>query len=103
MTALQPPWLLALSATLALAACGDSHDDRVPPPNAATYSVAGSITGLTAAALLLQNNGAELARTSLRAIASTSMPVECADRILYSLVGSLQDRSVLTILEKVRR
>jgi len=54
-------WALMLAATSILAACGGGGGDDDPPPaTAATYSVGGTVTGLTSAGLVLALNGANI-------------------------------------------
>jgi hypothetical protein len=47
-----------IATALALAACGDNGSSNVdPPPDATTYVIGGTVTGLLGTGLVLQNNG----------------------------------------------
>lgn len=50
--------LLAFGMALLLAACGDSHHTRIDT-KPATYTIGGSISGLTTGGLVLRNDGAD--------------------------------------------
>jgi hypothetical protein len=56
-----PGSVVALVISFALAACGGGGDDDAapppPPPPPATYSITATVSGLTGAGLVLQNNG----------------------------------------------
>ncbi|MBF5041691.1 hypothetical protein FGE12_04760 [Aggregicoccus sp. 17bor-14] len=53
--------LTAVLASVALAACGgrDDNTDNNPPPPASTYSVGGTVSGLSGTGLKLKNNGGD--------------------------------------------
>lgn len=66
------PKFLLLCAIATLAACGSGSsnntiDNNVAPPSPTTYSVGGSVTGLTTGALVLKNNGGDALTASANA------------------------------------
>lgn len=56
-------WLM-VAMTLGLSACHVDDNGYLPPPAPIAYSIAGSITGLSAAGLVLQNEGSDSLRVS---------------------------------------
>lgn len=57
--------VMAVASALLLTACGNSGSDSsgnvtVPPPAGATYTIGGTVSGVTGAGLVLSNNGATL-------------------------------------------
>jgi Galactose oxidase, central domain len=58
-------WVGVMASAIVITACGNSGSDNsgggtTPPPTGTTYTIGGTITGLTGAGLILSNNGTTL-------------------------------------------
>ena len=80
--------LLASSGLAFLAACGGGGDEPPPPPSTASYTIGGSVAGLSGSGLVLQLNGAN--NLTVSANGSFTFPGSLTSGTAYAVTVSTQ-------------